>query len=57
MDHDADGILERMVKFDGAAVRDYLIGLGASGYTGLTVTGHLTDGPSFEGIDVIRVIK
>ncbi len=57
MDHDGDGILERMVKFDGGAVRDYLIGLGASGYVGLTVTGDLVDGPSFEGIDVIRVIK
>jgi len=56
MDHDGDGILERMVKFDGAAVRGYLIGLGASGYVGLTVTGDLVDGPSFEGIDVIRVI-
>ncbi len=57
MDHDGDGILERMVKFDGAAVRGYLIGQGASGYVGLTVTGNLVDGPSFEGIDVIRVIK
>ena len=57
MDHDGDGILERMVKFDGAAVRGYLSSLGVSGYTGLTVTGDLVDGPSFEGIDVIRVIK
>lgn len=57
MDHDGDGILERMVKFDGAAVRSYLSGLGVSGYTGLTVTGDLIGGPSFEGIDVIKVIK
>jgi len=57
MDHDGDGILERMVKFDRSAVQDYLISLGLSGYVGLTVTGDLIDGPSFEGIDVIRVIE
>lgn len=57
MDHDGDGILERMVKFDGAAIRAYLSDLGASGYSGLTVNGDLVGGPSFEGIDVIKVIK
>jgi hypothetical protein len=54
MDHDGDGILERMVKFDMSSVQEYLSGL--SGDAGLMVTGDLIDGPTFEGIDVIRVI-
>ena len=52
MDHDGDGILERMVKFDRAAVQAILI----PGEAVLTLAGKvgLAD---FEGSDTIRVIK
>ncbi len=55
MDHDGDGIRERMVKFYRSAVQEYVIGVGLTGYVELTVTGDLVGGPSFEGADVIRV--
>jgi len=54
-DHDEDGILERMVKFDRAAVRD-LFTEPVDAAT-IVVTGALTDGPSFEGTDTIKVIE
>jgi hypothetical protein len=55
MDHDGDGILERMVKFDKSEVQEYLTGL--SGAVELMVSGELVDGPSFEGTDIIKVIN
>ena len=55
MDHDGDGIRERMVKFYRSAIQEYVIGAGLSGYVELTVTGDLVGRPSFEGADVIRV--
>jgi len=52
MDHDEDGILERMVKFDAMAVRDII----EVGTVLLTINGELVNGMGFEGTDVIRVI-
>jgi hypothetical protein len=51
VDHDEDGILERMVKFDKAEVMA-LLGVGE---TTLTITGEV-NGASFEGSYSIRVI-
>ena len=61
MDHDGDGIVERMVMFDRAAVITYLEEIVYAGDTGkhklveLSVTGKVA-GTSFEGSDTIRVI-
>lgn len=53
VDHDGDGIYERMVKFD----RQMVIEMLEPGETvTLTVTGRLFDGTDFQGTDVIRVI-
>ncbi|MCK4443280.1 MAG: hypothetical protein KAW09_01970 [Thermoplasmata archaeon] len=53
VDHDGDGIEERMVKFDRSAVQEML----SSGESVLLViTGELYDGTKFRGSDVIRVI-
>lgn len=53
MDHDGDGILERMVKFDRSEVEDML----SPGTYNLKVTGGLVDGTQFEGYsDTITVI-
>jgi hypothetical protein len=54
MDHDGDGIEERMVKFDRFAVEEMLdVGFAVV----LTLTGELSDGTKFEGMDKIRVIN
>jgi len=52
-DKDGDGILERMVKFDAAALRTHLNG--QLGTVTLTVAGNLFDGTPFEGTDTIKV--
>ena len=51
-DYDGDGIVDLMVKFDRAAMQGIL----QVGDVEITVTGELTDGTLFEGIDTIRVI-
>jgi hypothetical protein len=56
MDHDGDGVKERMVKFDRSEVQAYLTALGQLDYVELMVSGGLIDGPWFEGVDVIRVV-
>lgn len=54
MDHDGDGILERMAKFDRSNVEDML----PPGTYNLYITGKLYDGTIFEGYsDTIRVIN
>jgi hypothetical protein len=61
-DHDGDGIQERMVKFDRAAVIAYLETIDFESETGsdkmveLTVTGNLFDGTAFKGCDTVRLI-
>jgi hypothetical protein len=52
MDHDEDGIPERMVKFERSAVQ----GLIAAGPVTLTVTGKLSDGMPFQGTDTIDIV-
>jgi len=62
VDHDGDGIMERMVKFDRATLRDTLTGMidvdsGVKFYElTLKVTGEVAGIP-FEGTDTITVIK
>jgi hypothetical protein len=51
-DHDLDGILERMVKFERAAVQAIVQPPEAT----VTVKGRLTGGTPFEGTAVIRVL-
>ena len=58
VDHNGDGILERMVKFDRVAVESFITSHGVSyGNAALTITGKLLDGTSFEGTDIIFVNK
>lgn len=53
MDHDNDGIMERMVKFERDNVKEMI----SEGMYSLKVSGLLNDGTPFEGYsDVIRVI-
>jgi hypothetical protein len=53
MDHDGDGVFERMVKFDRDEVEEIL----EPGLYNLRVTGKLTDGTLFEGYsDPIKAI-
>jgi hypothetical protein len=53
MDHDGDGVLERMVKFNRSEVQQ-LLSIGDS--VPLTITGKLFDGTEFAGTDEVRVI-
>jgi len=56
VDHNSDGILERMVKFNRTAVEDFILSKGYKyGNVTLTVTGLLYDGASFEGSDTVLV--
>lgn len=62
MDHDGDGIMERMVKFDRIALCNYLaiadLDSGDKFYdVPLTVAGQLFDGTPFEGSDTLVVIR
>jgi hypothetical protein len=53
VDHDEDGLLERMVKFDRTIVEEVLSpGLSVT----LRIAGQLRDGTEFEGTDAIKVI-
>jgi len=52
MDHDSDGIIERMIKFDAGNAQALLV----PGLAGIAVTGELTDGTVFGGSDMIKVI-
>lgn len=59
MDHDGDGILERMVKFYRAMVINLLIehmSPHVKQKVTLTVTGNLNDDTSFRGSDTIKVL-
>jgi hypothetical protein len=53
-DHDNDGIMERMVKFDRGEVQKLLA---PADEIVLTITGSLLDGIEFEGTDTVRVIN
>jgi len=58
VDHNNDGILERMVKFDRATVETFINNEGISyGNVALTITGKLLDGTPLEGTDLIFVNK
>jgi parallel beta-helix repeat protein len=58
LDHNNDGILERMVKFDRASVESFITSQGIGyGNVALTVTGKLFDGTPFEGTDIIFVVS
>jgi len=52
LDHDGDGILERMVKFDRGALQAVV----QPPETTITVQGYLTDGTPFEGTAVLQVL-
>ena len=53
-DYDNDGIADLMVKFDRSNVEEIL---NVGNEVEITITGNLTDGSSFEGIDIIKVIE
>ena len=57
VDHDGDGILERMVKFNKTKVASWICNdLGIEyGNVTLTITGE-ADGTPFEGIDTVKVL-
>jgi hypothetical protein len=58
-DYDTDGIQDLMVKFDRAAVQQYILDnvpIEAKFVTAtLTVTGRLNDGTLFQGSDTIKI--
>jgi len=55
IDHNNDGILERMVKFNRTEVSQFILERGIKyGNATLTLTGQLVDGTFFEGNDVIQ---
>ena len=53
MDHDGDGVVERMVKFDRSAVQAVL----RPGVATVTVKGKLPNHTTLHGTDVIKVIS
>jgi len=55
VDHNSDGILERMLKFDRASIASWIYqSVGMQHEIALTITGKLADGTSFEGTITIR---
>lgn len=56
VDHNKDGILERLVKFDGATVKSWIYqSVETQQEISLTITGQFTDGTPFEGNNTIFV--
>jgi parallel beta-helix repeat protein len=54
VDHNDDGILERIVKFDRALLQSWIYqSVGMQHEVSLTITGELTDGTLFEGTATI----
>jgi hypothetical protein len=53
VDHDENGILERMLKFDRQAVQAVL---SPGNIVTITISGQLNDGSKFEGEDTLRVL-
>lgn len=53
VDHDENGILERMLKFDRQAVQAIL---SPGNVVTITISGQLNDGSKFEGTDTLRVL-
>jgi hypothetical protein len=53
VDHDENGVLERMLKFDRAAVQAIL---SPGNIVTITISGQLNDGSKFEGTDTLRVL-
>jgi hypothetical protein len=53
VDHDENGILERMLKFDRQAVQAIL---SPGNIVTITISGQLYDGSKFEGEDTLRVL-
>jgi hypothetical protein len=57
VDHNGDGVLERMVKFDRAGIASWIYqSVGMQHQVSLTITGQLTDETPFEGTDIIFVV-
>ncbi len=54
VDHDENGILERMLKFDREAVQAIL---SPGNVVTITISGQLNDGTKFEGTDTLRVLE
>jgi hypothetical protein len=54
VDHDGNGVFERMVKFNRQEVMQLL---DSEGDAVLTVTGQLQDGTEFQGKDTIRILN
>jgi heparosan-N-sulfate-glucuronate 5-epimerase len=59
VDHDGDGILERMVKFNRTELTSYIYNVLEIKYGNvtLTISGNLMDGKVFEASDTIKVIR
>jgi hypothetical protein len=56
VDHNNDGILERMLKFDRATLASFIYQrVGMQSDVPLTLTGKLADGTPFEGTDTVFV--
>jgi len=57
IDHNGDGVLERIVKLDRATLVSWIYqNIGMRSGISLTITGKLFDGISFEGTDTISVL-
>jgi hypothetical protein len=57
VDHDSDGITERMIKFDRATVEAFILNAEITGSNvALTITGELYGGTDFKGTDYIHIL-